>query len=106
MPTVLFENHQHSYIGLAWIVSINGADDACDGCGTQVSHHCQIGPCLEEVVVGEDGVGLSQLGTQDLCDPFELALGRECLERDLLRKDGLHSQYYNQLHISAYHHMS
>lgn len=57
VPAVLLKHHQHCDVCLARVGSVNGSDDASDGDFAEVGHDCEVGPGLDEVVVGEDGVG-------------------------------------------------
>ena len=84
VPAVLLEDDEHGDVRLARVGSVDGADDAGDGGFAEVGHDGEVGPGLDEVVIGEDGVGLGQLGPQDGGDPLQLGLLREGLQRDLV----------------------
>lgn len=90
VPAVLLEHHQHCDVGLARVGGVDGADDAGDGGLAEVGHDGEVGPGLDEVVVGEDGVGFGQFCPEDLGDPLQFGLLGEGVKRDLVGEGALH----------------
>lgn len=90
VPAVFLEHHQHCDVGLARVGGVDGADDAGNGRFAEVGHDGEVRPGLDEVVVGEDGVGLRELCPEDLGDPLQLGLLGECVKSDLVGEVALH----------------
>lgn len=87
MPPKLLIDHQHRDVGLPLLILANNtADDLV----VVVGHEGEGGELCEEVVVGEDGVGLGEFGADGVHHPFQLGLVGELAEGEQVGVEILH----------------
>ena len=92
MSSELLFDHEHGDVGLALFAL---ADDAANDFVVVVRHDGEVGKLSDEVVVGEYGVGLCELGADDVRHPVELVFAAELPKRQQGFIKALHLKSFN-----------